>query len=56
MRNAVDEYFRQVMVMAEDLEIRKNRISLLNCISRLYKSVASISRIVLEKDACSIPP
>lgn len=51
MRNVVDEFFRQVMVMAEDPEIRKNRISLLNCISRLFKSVADISRMVIEKGA-----
>jgi glycyl-tRNA synthetase beta chain len=51
MRNVVDEFFRQVMVMAEDPEVRKNRISLLNCISRLFKSVADISRMVIEKSA-----
>jgi glycyl-tRNA synthetase beta chain len=51
MRNVIDEFFRQVMVMAEDPEIRRNRIALLDCISKLFKSVADISRIVIEKGA-----
>jgi hypothetical protein len=33
----VDEFFKQVMVMAEDHEIRKKRISLPDCISRFLK-------------------
>ena len=51
MRGAVDQFFNEVMVMAEDPLIRGNRISLLNCISRLFNSVADISRIVIEKGA-----
>jgi glycyl-tRNA synthetase beta chain len=51
MRNVVDEFFRQIMVMAEDPAIRTNRISLLDCISRLFKNVADISRMVIEKGA-----
>jgi glycyl-tRNA synthetase beta chain len=49
MRGSVDQFFTEVMVMAEDPMIRSNRISLLNCISRLFNSVADISRIVIEK-------
>ncbi len=49
LRNDVDEFFTQVMVMAEDAAVRANRISLLNCIAGLFKSVADISRIVVEK-------
>jgi glycyl-tRNA synthetase beta chain len=51
MRGAVDQFFNEVMVMSEDPMIRSNRISLLNCISRLFNSVADISRIVIEKGA-----
>ncbi len=51
MRGVVDEFFKQVMVMAEDPAIRTNRISLLDCVSRLFKSVADISRMVIEKNA-----
>ncbi len=51
MRNVIDEFFKQVMVMAEDPAIKKNRIALLDCISRLFKSVADISRMVIERSA-----
>ena len=51
MRGVVDEFFKEVMVMAEDPAIRTNRISLLNCISQLFRSIADISRIVIERGA-----
>jgi len=47
----VDEFFEAVMVMAEDPALRNNRISLLNCISQLFSSIADISRIVIERGA-----
>jgi glycyl-tRNA synthetase beta chain len=51
MRDAVDEFFKQVMVMAEDPAIRSNRISLLYTVSQLFRSLADISRIVIERGA-----
>jgi glycyl-tRNA synthetase beta chain len=51
MRLAVDEFFKEIMVMVEDPAIRGNRIALLNCISRLFGSIADISKIVIEKSA-----
>ncbi len=51
MRRVVDEFFKEVMVMAEDPEVRKMRISLLYTVSELFRSIADISRIVLEKGA-----
>jgi glycyl-tRNA synthetase beta chain len=51
MRGVVDEFFKAVMVMAEDAAIRKNRIALLQCISQLFISVADISKIVIERGA-----
>jgi glycyl-tRNA synthetase beta chain len=51
MRLAVDEFFKQVMVMAENPVIRANRISMLYCISQLFCSVADISKIVIERDS-----
>jgi glycyl-tRNA synthetase beta chain len=51
MRLVVDEFFMKVMVMTEDAAIRKNRIALLSCISRLFIGVADISRIVIERGA-----
>jgi glycyl-tRNA synthetase beta chain len=51
MRGVVDAFFNEVMVMAEDLQTRSNRLSLLNCVAELFISVADISRIVVEKSA-----
>lgn len=51
VRVVVDEFFKEVMVMAEDAAIRKNRVALLSCISRLFISVADISKIVIERGA-----
>jgi glycyl-tRNA synthetase beta chain len=51
MRLVVDEFFKEVMVMAEDEAIRKNRIALLSSIAKLFNSVADISKIVIERGA-----
>jgi glycyl-tRNA synthetase beta chain len=50
MRFVVDEFFLKVMVMAEDPAIRINRLALLNCIAQLFRSIADISRIVIERE------
>jgi glycyl-tRNA synthetase beta chain len=49
MRHAVDEFFNEVMVMAPEPAIRRNRISMLHCISQLFCSIADISKIVIER-------
>lgn len=51
MRRAVDEFFKEVMVMAEDPAVRNNRIALLRSISQLFRSIADISRIVMERSS-----
>jgi glycyl-tRNA synthetase beta chain len=51
MRQIVDSFFDQVLVMAEDPAVRGNRLALLTQLSRLFLSVADISQIVLEKPA-----
>lgn len=51
MRKAVDQFFDKVLVMAENLELRKNRIHLLNEIASLFTNVADISEIVVEASA-----
>ncbi|MEJ2108854.1 MAG: glycine--tRNA ligase subunit beta [Acidobacteriota bacterium] len=51
MREVVDLFFQEVLVMAENPDVRANRISLLCCISNLFKSLADISKIVIEKGA-----
>jgi len=43
LRESVDQFFDQVMVMAEDPALRANRISILHALERLFLSVADIS-------------
>jgi glycyl-tRNA synthetase beta chain len=48
LRPMVDRFFDEVLVMAEQEEVRRNRLSLLlNCVD-LYLSVADFSKIVRE--------
>ncbi len=49
MRQAVDRFFDEVLVMTEDPGIRGNRLAFLARLSRMFLSVADISQIVLEK-------
>ncbi len=48
IRGLVDRFFDKVLVMAEDVEIRNNRLALLNEISNVFLLVADISEIVQE--------
>jgi glycyl-tRNA synthetase beta chain len=43
MRDTVDDFFEQVMVMADDLAVRDNRLALLNQTRALFLGVADIS-------------
>jgi len=45
IREPVDAFFEQVMVMADDLAVRENRLALLNQIRKLFIGVADISRL-----------
>ncbi|WP_373020481.1 glycine--tRNA ligase subunit beta [Thiomicrorhabdus sp.] len=45
IRGSVDQFFDEVMVMAEDDSIRLNRLALLNQIYQLFLEVADISRL-----------
>jgi glycyl-tRNA synthetase beta chain len=47
LRHAVDEFFDNVMVMADDEAVKNNRLALLNQLSRLFLNTADIS--VLQK-------
>lgn len=49
MRATVDLFFNRVLVMAEDEQLRKSRLRLLDRISKLFSSVADISEVV-QKD------
>ncbi len=45
LREAVDDYFDKVMVMADDEKVRNNRIAQLSQLRELFLDVADISRI-----------
>ncbi len=45
LREDVDRFFDEVMVMADDEELRRNRIALLNRLANLFLGAADLSRI-----------
>lgn len=45
LRAPVDEFFDQVMVMADDEQVRNNRLALLNNIYKLFAQIADISHL-----------
>lgn len=47
LKNPIDDFFAKVMVMAKEEELRRNRIALLQEISKLIRSLADFSRIQL---------
>ena len=49
LREPVDGFFDSVLVMAENLEIRENRLALLHSLRQLFLNVADISHLVVSK-------
>ncbi|MBZ5496788.1 MAG: glycine--tRNA ligase subunit beta [Acidobacteriia bacterium] len=49
LRGVVDAFFEQVLVMAEDPGLRRNRLALLGRLAQLFLRVADISQIVFER-------
>ncbi len=45
LRDPVDRFFDQVLVMAEDPVLQANRLALLDRLSRLFLSIADVSRL-----------
>jgi glycyl-tRNA synthetase beta chain len=45
LRGPVDTFFDRVMVMAEDLRVRTNRLALLTAIARMFGRIADFSKI-----------
>ena len=45
LRQPVDNYFDNVMVMADDMKLRNNRIALLNKLHKLFLGVGDISKL-----------
>lgn len=48
LRPAIDRYFSEVMVMAEDDALRKNRLGLLGAIRSRFLLVGDLSKVVVE--------
>ena len=49
LREPVDDFFENILVMAKDEKIRFNRLSLLEEVSRLFYEIADFSKIVTER-------
>ncbi|VAV84691.1 Glycyl-tRNA synthetase beta chain [hydrothermal vent metagenome] len=47
IKDVIDKFFDDVMVMAEDEKLRRNRLILLGSIRELYSSVADLSKLVV---------
>ena len=45
LRGSVDAFFDHVLVMAEDVRVRANRLALLAALSRLFLHIANLSRL-----------
>jgi glycyl-tRNA synthetase beta chain len=50
IRSTIDDFFDHVLVMADDPQLRKNRLALLRAISRLFSKVADYSQVVVDMD------
>lgn len=51
IKDAVDDFFDQVMVMVDDDAVKKNRLHLLYGISLLFADIADFSKIVVKSSA-----
>ena len=49
LRNAVDRFFEEVMVMAEDEAVRKNRLALLSELLKEFTTIADFSELGAEE-------
>jgi len=47
LKDPIDRYFDEVLVMCEDQKIRENRLGFLTALSRLFLQVADLSRLVV---------
>ncbi len=51
LRDPIDQFFSDVMVMTEDAKIRHNRIALVAFVSALFREVADLSELQPDRDA-----
>ena len=49
LRNVVDSFFDNVMVMADDIQLKNNRLALLQQLRGLFFEVADISYLAVSK-------
>jgi glycyl-tRNA synthetase beta chain len=49
LRETVDQFFEDVMVMADDMALRQNRLALLAKLQQLFMHVADISLLAPAK-------
>lgn len=47
LRGSVDRFFDEVMVMAEDPDLQRNRLALLTCIASLFTRIADFTKIAV---------
>ncbi len=47
LRAPVDRFFDEVLVMADEVAVRNNRLALLSELRRLFSDVADISRLAI---------
>jgi glycyl-tRNA synthetase beta chain len=47
LREPVDQFFDDVMVMVEDAVLRRNRLALLRLVDALYKTMADFTKVVI---------
>jgi glycyl-tRNA synthetase beta chain len=47
LREPVNAFFDDVMVMVEDAAVRANRIALLSMVDALYKALADFTKVVV---------
>jgi len=53
LQPSLNAFFEKVLVMDEDARLRKNRLGLLQAISKLLLQIADYSQIVVEGDRAS---
>jgi glycyl-tRNA synthetase beta chain len=53
LRPAIDRFFDKVMVMAEDVKVRANRLALLQTLLKEFSTIADFSEIVTENKESS---
>ena len=56
MKDPIDRYFDEVLVMAPDALLRRNRLGLLSKIKELFLTVGDLSKIVVEGEPAPLTP